>query len=154
MHRFASPRNDESERLQAGFDRRALRLQEGRQRQLFAERLGGLVGGEARLVGGDLEEDAVGLPEVEAAEVEPVDLAAVRDAEAAQPLGPGVDNAAQSACGTRRDARRPRPAARRLDPAARRMQLGGRAAGADLEDVHAVREVGRMVAHLRKPGHR
>src|SRR5215213_7095347 len=77
-------------RLQPGLDRRTARLQKRRQRQLFAERLHRLVGRKTRAVGRDLEQNAVGLAEIQAAEIEAVDLAAVGDAEFVQALGPGV----------------------------------------------------------------
>src|SRR5205085_12314405 len=64
------------DRLQPGLDGGAARFQKRRQRQLFAERLHRLVGGEAGAVGGDLEQDAVGVTEIQAAEIEPVDRAA------------------------------------------------------------------------------
>ena len=68
------------DRLQPGLDLRAARLQERRQRQFLAERLHRLVGRKARAVGGDLEQDAVGLAEIQAAEIEAVDLAGVGNA--------------------------------------------------------------------------
>src|SRR6266550_6588563 len=76
------------DRLQPGFDLRAARLEKRRQRQFLAERFQGLVGGEAGPVGGDLEQDAVGLAEIQASEIEPVDLAAVADVELVEPLRP------------------------------------------------------------------
>ena len=78
------------ERLQPRFDLRAARFQKWRQRQFFAERCQRLVGGEAGAVGGDLEQDAVGLAEIETSKIEPVDLAGVGNAEFVQPLRPGV----------------------------------------------------------------
>jgi hypothetical protein len=49
---------------EAGFDLLTLGLKEGRQGQLFAEGFQGLVHAEAGLVGGELEQDAVGDAEV------------------------------------------------------------------------------------------
>src|ERR1700722_13945045 len=76
------------DRLQPGLDRCAARLQERRQRQFFAERFHRLVGGEARSVGRDLEQDAVGLAEIQAAKIKAVDRTGVADAEFVQPLLP------------------------------------------------------------------
>ena len=78
------------QRLQSGFDLRTSRLKEGRQREAFAEGGHRLIGRKAGAVGGDLEQDAVGLPEIQAAEIKAVDLAGVADAELVQPLGPGA----------------------------------------------------------------
>src|ERR1700710_3085761 len=78
------------QRLQPGFDFGAARLEERRQRELFAKRLHRFVGGETRAVGGDLEQDAVRLAKIQAAEIEPVDGAAVADAEFVEPLQPSV----------------------------------------------------------------
>src|SRR5215468_10343321 len=78
------------QRLQACLYLRAAVFQERRQRQSLAELVEGFVGGEAGAVGGDLEEDAVRLAEVEALEVEAVDLATVRYAHFAEPPSPGV----------------------------------------------------------------
>ena len=80
MRRFNAGYPALPERLQASFDLTAARLQKGRQRQFLAERFQRLVGGEAGSVGCDLEQDAVRLTEIKAAEIEPVDLAAVADA--------------------------------------------------------------------------
>ena len=77
-----------ADRLQSRFDLRPPRFQERRQRQFFAQRFHRLVGGETGPVGGDLEQDAVGLAEIQAAEIKPVDLARVADAEFIQPLCP------------------------------------------------------------------
>src|SRR4051812_29348448 len=79
-----------SQRLQPGLDLRAPRLQERRQRQPLAELFQRLVGGEARPVGRDLEQDAVRLAEIETAEIVAVDLAAVRDVHGGEPLRPAV----------------------------------------------------------------
>ena len=109
-----------SRSARARLDRRAPALEEGRQRQPLAERLQRLVDGEAGAVGGDLEEDAVRLAEVERAEVVAVDLAA----RAARRPAPGAGSRRASprrpACGRRRGARRPRPAAPPAGPAAPR----------------------------------
>src|SRR3712207_4713381 len=78
-----------SERLQPRLDGGPARLQERRQGEALAEGLEGLVGGEARPVGGDLEQDAVRLAEIEAAEIVAVDGAAVRHPEAPEPLRAG-----------------------------------------------------------------
>src|SRR5690606_18699920 len=48
-----------------------------------------LVDGKPGAVGRDFEQDAVGLPEVQAAEVVAIDPATVRDAPLAQPADPG-----------------------------------------------------------------
>ena len=72
------------ERLQAGLDRLAARFEERRQSELLAERRQRFVGGEARAVGGDLEQDAVGLAEIEAAEIEAVDRPARRQPQRTQ----------------------------------------------------------------------
>src|SRR6187551_3778572 len=78
------------DRLQPRLDRRPSRLQERRQRQPLAQRLHRLVGRKAWAIRRDLEQDAVGLAEIEAAEIEAIDLAAVGDAELVQALRPGV----------------------------------------------------------------
>src|ERR1700729_297393 len=62
---------------------------EGGRAQFFAERRHWLIGGKTGAVGGDLEQDAIGLAEIQAAEIEPVDLAGVADVEFVQPLRPG-----------------------------------------------------------------
>src|SRR5579863_9765926 len=72
------------DRLQPRLDRGAARFEERRQREFFAELVHRLVGGKAGAVGGDLEQDAVGLAEIKAAEIEAVNLAAVGNAEFAQ----------------------------------------------------------------------
>ena len=84
--RFVHPTKSASALLRS---RRAW-LEERRQRQFFAERFHRLISGEARSVGGDLEQDAAGLAEIEAAEIEAVDLAAVGNAQFVEPLRPGV----------------------------------------------------------------
>src|SRR4051794_10361519 len=61
------------QRREPRLDLRAAILEERRQGELLPERLGGVVGGEAGAVGGQLEEDAAGLAEVERAEVVAVD---------------------------------------------------------------------------------
>src|ERR1043166_872054 len=61
------------QRLQSGLDLGAPRLEERRQRQFLAEALHRLVRCKARTVGGDLEQDAVRLAKIQAAEIEPVD---------------------------------------------------------------------------------
>ena len=76
------------DRLQPGLDLGAARLEERRQCQFFAERRHRLVGGKAGTVGSDLEQDAIGLAEIQAAKIEPVDRAAVADAEFIQPRQP------------------------------------------------------------------
>ena len=53
-----------AERLQPGFDLRAARLQERWQRQFFPKGFHRLVGGKARSVGRNLEQDAVGLAKI------------------------------------------------------------------------------------------
>src|SRR6266702_3089469 len=78
------------QRLQPRLDLSAARLQERRQRQLLAERLDRLVGGKARTVGRDFEQDAVRLAEIKAAEIEAVDLARVRNTCFAQAPRPGM----------------------------------------------------------------
>src|SRR3954453_23087625 len=64
------------QRPQAGLNLLALSLQKGGQRQLFAKRLQRLIGREAGPIRGDLEQDAIRLLEVEAAEVKAVNRAA------------------------------------------------------------------------------
>src|SRR5437764_11816623 len=59
--------------LEVGFDRRAARFEERRQRQLLAQVLGVLVGGEAGAVGRDLEQHPSVLAEVDRVEVVPID---------------------------------------------------------------------------------
>ena len=54
---------------QDAFDVLAVRLQESRQLQVFAERIHGLINGEAGNIGGDLEQDAAGFTEVDRTEV-------------------------------------------------------------------------------------
>src|SRR6202012_5699646 len=77
-------------RRQSRFDLLSARLEERRQRQSLAHRLKRLVGREPWTVGRDLEQHAVRFPEIEALEIEAVDLAAVRDAHLAQPFRPRV----------------------------------------------------------------
>src|SRR5690606_3465489 len=60
-------------RLQVGGDVLAVRLQPCRQHQLLPQRLNGFVDGEAGTVGGDFEQDAAPLPEVDGREVFAVD---------------------------------------------------------------------------------
>src|SRR5258708_7372639 len=62
------------DRLQSRLDRGPPWLEKRRQREFLAERVHRLVAGKARAVGCDLEQDAVRLAEIEAAEIEPVDL--------------------------------------------------------------------------------
>src|SRR5690606_41780248 len=57
------------ERGQDGLDPLPVLLVEGRQLEGGAERLEALVDGKARIVGGDLEDDAAGLPEIDGAEI-------------------------------------------------------------------------------------
>src|SRR6266568_9028811 len=78
------------QRLQPRFDLGAARLQEWGQREFLAELFHRLVGGKAGAVGGDLEQDAVRLAEIKAAEIKPVDLAGVADAQFVQPPRPGM----------------------------------------------------------------
>src|SRR5260370_985800 len=78
------------DRPQHRFNLRRARFEQRRQRQFFADRFHRLVGGKARPVGRDLEQDAVRLAEIQAAKIKPVDLARVADAEFIQPLRPGM----------------------------------------------------------------
>src|SRR3954465_11864149 len=78
------------ERPQAGLNLLALSLQKGRQRQRFAQCLQRLIGREAGPIRGDLKQDAMRLPEVQAAEVEAVHRAARRQPQALEALGPGL----------------------------------------------------------------
>src|SRR5665213_1119324 len=88
------------DRLQARFDRRATVLKERRQGEMLAEALYRFVGGEARTIGGDLEQDAVRLAEIETLEIEAIDLAAARDPQRAQAFDPlGVDGVGRRAEG-------------------------------------------------------
>ena len=107
------------DRLQPGLDLRAARLQKWRQRQFFAKRFHRLVGGKAGAVGGDLEQDAVRLAEIKTTKIKPVDLAGVADAELRSAGASRHDIARRSACETRRDARRRRPAAPPANPYSR-----------------------------------
>src|SRR6185436_17691335 len=66
------------------------RLQERRQHDGLAECGLVLVHRETGAVRGDLEEDSIRLAEVQAPEPEAVHLAAVRDPERVQALGPGL----------------------------------------------------------------
>ena len=109
----------------------------------------GFVGGEARAVGGDLEQDAVRLAEIEAAEIEAIDLAAVRHAQGVRAAPP------------RRRTRLVRRAERDVVHAAgallgrrqagldRDVQLGRRAALAHLVDMDLARRSGRVGARGR-----
>src|SRR5262245_28221734 len=67
-----------------------IRFEERREHELLAERRGVLVDGEPRAVSGDLEEHAIWLAQVETAEPEAVDLAAVGNRELVEARGPGV----------------------------------------------------------------
>ena len=58
--------------LEVALDLGAVRLKERRQRQMLAQMSGILVGGKARALGRNLEEDATGLTEVDGVEVEAV----------------------------------------------------------------------------------
>src|SRR5580700_9056207 len=78
------------ERLQPRLDRGPPPLQERRKRELLAEAVHRLVRRETRAVGGDFEQDAVGFAEIQAAEIEAVDLAGVADAQFVEPLCPAV----------------------------------------------------------------
>ena len=80
----------ESSGLESRLDRGTVGLQEGRQREPLAEVLGVLVGGEAGSVGGDLEEDAARLAEVERLEVVAVDDVGDADAGRPYPVSPGA----------------------------------------------------------------
>ena len=116
-------------------------LQKRRQRQLFAERFHRLVGGKARAVGGDLEQDAVRLAEIEAAEIEAVDLAGVADAEFVQPLRPCM--ILRLVRGAKRDVMHAARALPRLGKSSLdHVQLGGRTALAHREHVNPRRASG------------
>src|SRR4051794_27096196 len=78
------------QRLERGFDLAALRFEERRQREGFAEVLDRFIGREAGAVRRQLEEDAAGLAEVEAAEIEPIDRAARSHAQLGQVFEPAV----------------------------------------------------------------
>src|SRR4051812_45516357 len=69
------------DRLERRDDLCSMRLEEWCQHDLLAERGLILVHAEARPVARDLEQDAVGLAEIQTAEPEPVHLSAVRNAE-------------------------------------------------------------------------
>ena len=105
---------------QARLDLGAVRLEEGRQRQPLAEVLGVLVRREAGTVGGDLEEDAARLPEVERLEVVAVDDVGDADAGRPHPVAPGPVLGVIG--GAERDV---------MDPAA--AELGGREIGTLLD---------------------
>src|SRR3954463_12857490 len=78
------------DRLQSRHDLLASRFEEWWQHDMLSKRCFVLVNGETRAIGRDLEEDAVRLAEVEAAEVVAVHLAAVRNAERVEPVCPRV----------------------------------------------------------------
>src|SRR5262245_43517467 len=73
-----------SQRRKRGLDLGAARLVPGRQLERGAERLLGLVDGEARAVGRDLEQDAARLAEIDRVEIVAVDLGGRRQAQGAQ----------------------------------------------------------------------
>src|SRR5918995_1024451 len=76
------------DRLQTGLYGLAARLEERRKREPLTEVVGVLVRGEARTVGGDLEEHPAGLAEVDGTEVEAVYLRRHAKTEAPDPLPP------------------------------------------------------------------
>src|SRR5882757_7776417 len=90
MTTYSPATSSSPQRLQPRLDLGAPRLEKRRQRESFAQRLHRLVGSKARAVGRDLEQDAVGLAEIEAAKIEAVDLAAVGNPHFVQPLRPGL----------------------------------------------------------------
>ena len=104
--------------------------------------------GEARTVGGNLEQDAVGLADVQAPEPEAIHPAAVRYAELVQPLRPGVVVRIGRAEGDVMHASSalPRHLQVRLDGD---VQLRMRPSGAHLEDVHARARIVGMRAVAR-----
>ena len=67
--------------LEVGDDRFALTLEKRWKDDLFAERCGILVDSESGAVGGNLEKDVTGLPEIQTPEIVAVDFTAVRNAE-------------------------------------------------------------------------
>src|SRR5439155_18248360 len=73
-----------SNRLQACFNLTSPRFQERRKRQVLSERFHRLISGESRLVSRELEQNPVGLAEVEAAEIESVNGPARRHVELPQ----------------------------------------------------------------------
>jgi hypothetical protein len=76
------------DRRQDALDVRPAPLVAGRQLEARAELVQGLVGGEARRVGRDLEQDAAGLAEVDRVEVLPVDHGRDVEAEGGDALAP------------------------------------------------------------------
>src|SRR5579884_1475545 len=122
------------QRAEAGLDLGAVRLEEGRQGERLAEVRGVLVGGEAGTVGGDLEEDAAGLAEVDRAEVETVNHRGGTQAGVRQALAPGaVLVVVGGAEGDVVDAADADAAAAQVG-ALLEVDLGAQAAGADLID--------------------
>src|SRR5689334_2311901 len=71
-------------------DLRSPWLQERRQRDLLTQSFGVFVHREAGSIGGDLEQDAARLAEIEAAEPVAINLPAIGDAQLFQAVGPGV----------------------------------------------------------------
>src|SRR4051812_17919740 len=78
------------QRPQAGLNLLALSLQKRGQRQLLAKRLQRLIGCEAGPIHGDLEQDAIRLPKVQATEVEAINRAARWQPQALEALRPGL----------------------------------------------------------------
>src|SRR5258705_8431132 len=76
--------------LQPGLNLLAVRFQERRQHQRLAKFVERLVHPEAWPVGGNLEQNAVPLAEIQRVKTITVDLAAVRDAHLLQLRGPGL----------------------------------------------------------------
>src|SRR5262245_31999411 len=78
------------DRLEVGDNLGSPRFEEWRQHDLLAQCGFVLVHREPWPIRGDLEQDAIWLAEVQAAEPVAIDLAAVGDAQSVQSLGPGI----------------------------------------------------------------
>ena len=126
-----------------------MRLKKGREHNLFTECRRILIDRKAGSVGRDLEQDAVRLADVQAAEPEAIHLAAVRNVERIQPLGPGVIVLVGSAEGNVVDSAGALTSHLQVR-LHRDVQLRVRPATPHLEDMHAsARVVGiRYVPHL------
>ena len=154
LSRGCRARSASLERLQPRFDLGPSPFQEGWQREALAELFHRLVGGKARTVRGDLEQDAVRLAEVQAPELVAVDLARCRRTQRAAAARPIAIVLARSACGTPRGGRRPRPdGPARRSRLHRHMQFGRRAPVAHLVNMHRLDRPRAVFAH-RAHAHR
>src|SRR5690349_18872193 len=130
-------RRGRGQRAQPGLDLRAVRLQEGWQRQALTQVRWILVGGEAGAVRGDLEEHTARLAEVDRVEVEAVNHRRRAQPGVLEALAPGdlllIVRRAEGDVMNPADADTP---ARQVWPLLQ-MHLGAQAAGAGLVDAHA-----------------